>query len=258
MHEHRHDRHEHVHSRSQQKRSLRDLALQPSTRGATTGAVIGAISSALTGPGGLTTALKNGVFGALIGAVVGDVVTTRRRRLTPEEIVYAKDVFADSLDYSAVRIARDSMFASGAPITLGNTVYLKTEWGHFHDDTLQLTKQGRHLLIHELCHVWQYQCAGVAYFPKSLWAQFHAWLREGSRQGAYRWREALDAGLPWETWNPEQQASLIEVYNVIIRRVREGMQSADDDELLAQLQPFIERVHRLDGAPSWDSTARYV
>jgi len=123
-----------------------------------------------------------------------------RRHLTGADITYARDVFADSVDYSKIEITRDSMMSTGAPKTLGNTIHLQSNWGgpiFQPGDSMELTDLGRELLIHEMTHVWQYQHGGLAYIGDSLWAQLKASLGSGSRNGAYDWYTAHSAGLPW-------------------------------------------------------------
>ena len=58
------------------------------------------------------------------------------------------------------------MISTGAPKTLGNVIHLRSDWGHFVGDTLDLTEEGRLTLIHEMGHVWQYQNGGLAHIPE--------------------------------------------------------------------------------------------
>ena len=109
------------------------------------------------------------------------------------------------------------------------------------------TARGRATLIHELGHVWQYQNGGLAYIPHSLRAQLVAWLRTGKRAAAYRWQEALQEGIDWARWNPEQQAQAIEAYAVA--SWRQG--SPFDARTIELLQPYIDKVRRGEGAPCW-------
>lgn len=169
------------------------------------------------------------------------------RPLASNEEAIARSIFSDSLDLAPVRVLRDSPFSVFAPVALLNSVHLKTSWGHFEDDGQTLTARGVATLIHELGHVWQYQNGGLAYIPRSLSAQLVAWVRTGSRGGAYRWQEAIRDGTPWERWNPEQQAQAIEAYATALRR--QG--SPFDARTVELLQPYIDRVRRGEGAPAW-------
>jgi hypothetical protein len=228
--------------------------LRRTTLGALLGAGGGALGGALIGGllGGPIGAILGGVVGLVAGAVVGEVATTRSRPLTQPEIDYATDVYLDSIDYTKITITRDSVLALGAPRTIGNTIHLKSDWGHFKDDTLELTETGLLTLIHEMGHVWQYQNGGLAYIPLSLLAQVKAAVSGGDRGGAYDWRAAHAAGTPWEEWNPEQQAEAIEDYNKLLRKSKDGTASPEELHELSVLLPYIEKVRRREGAPTFE------
>lgn len=134
------------------------------------------------------------IFGIYIGAHYPD-----SRPLTDAEKNTAQSVYGDALDLKPIRIAIDTLYSIGASKTLGNTIHLNSP----------LYKT---LLVHELAHVWQYQTDGWGYIPESLIAQFGAFLRTGSRSGAYKWEEDYLAGKPWGDLNPEQQAESIAEY----------------------------------------------
>ncbi|MEL6349973.1 MAG: hypothetical protein AAFV53_43125 [Myxococcota bacterium] len=161
----------------------------------------------------------------------------------------ARSIFADRIRYERVRLTRDRLWATFAPVAIRRTVHLKSSWGHFQGSGLSLTPSGLQTLIHELGHVWQYENGGLAYIPKSLWAQGVAWLRTGDRGGAYRWREPLDAGQPWASWNPEQQAQAIEDFFAAQRRVEMRQRATFDARTLRVLEPCIAKVRRGEGAP---------
>jgi hypothetical protein len=223
------------------------------------GGILGGIGGAAAGAGlgflagGPIGAIAGGVAGGIAGAVIGDKATTKKRPLTQPEIDYAKDIFKDTVDYSKITITRDSMMSAGAPKTLGNTIHLRSDWGHFKGDGLELTQSGQETLIHEMGHVWQYQNGGLAYIPKSLWAQFKAAIGKGTRDAAYNWREQDKGGVPWEKWNPEQQASAIEEYNILLRKSKDGSATVDDLRDLATLLPYMKKVWNRQGAPSFSA-----
>jgi Domain of unknown function (DUF4157) len=227
--------------------------VQRSLLGGIIGGLAGAAGGALLGGllGGPIGAIVGGVAGLIGGAILGDKATTRSRKLNPTEIAYAKDVFKESVDYSEITITRDSMFATGAPKTIGNTIHLRSDWGHFKEDTLDLTQEGLETLIHEMGHVWQYQNGGLAYIPDSLWAQLKASISGGSRNAAYNWREAVRAGTPWEEWNPEQQAEAIEDYNRLLRKSKDGTATVGELGEIAILLPYMQKVWQREGAPTF-------
>jgi hypothetical protein len=170
------------------------------------------------------------------------------RPLSMAEIGVARQIFAESLDLGPVRVLRDSPASLFAPVALLNSVHLKSSWGHVDgDDGGTLTGRGLRTLIHELGHVWQYQNGGLAYIPRSLTAQLVAWLKTGSRGGAYKWQEALREGTPWAMWNPEQQAQAIEDYATALRR----QDAPFDARTVELLQPYIDKVRRGEGAPQF-------
>ena len=225
--------------------------LQRTLMGGIVGGLLGAAGGIALGAlvGGAIGAVIGGVVGAIGGAVLGDMSGTRSRHLTNPEVQMAREIFQESIDYKAITITRDSLASLGAPRTLGNTIHLKSDWGLFQGDTLELSPQGQETLIHEMTHVWQYQNGGLAYIPESLIAQLRAKLVSGSRDAAYDWRASHDAGLPWERWNPEQQAAAVEDYNRLLRLTRSGGATAEDYRTMAILLPYIERVRHREGAP---------
>lgn len=229
--------------------------VQRSVLGSILGGVLGAIGGAVIGAvlGGPVGAIVGAGLGLVGGALIGNTASTKERPLTSDEKSYAHEVFQDSIDYSRITITRDSLFAVGAPRTIGNTIHLKSSWNHFKGDTMELTEEGKLALIHEMGHVWQYQNGGLAYIPESLWAQFKAAIGSGSRGAAYDWRQAHQSGLPWEKWNPEQQAGAIEDYNKALRRSKDGTATLEDFHDLSTLKPYMEKVRARQGAPSFGS-----
>ncbi len=224
------------------------------------GGVLGAVGGAVAGffVGGPLGAIAGGIAGAVGGAALGDRLSTARRGLTSAEIAYARDVYGDSIDYGPIEITRDSMASTGAPKTLGNTMHLVSNWGgaifKSGDDNL-LTNKGMELMIHEMGHVWQYQNGGLAYIGDSLWSQLKGWISGGSRNAAYDWRSAHDAGLAWNTWNPEQQAEAIEHYNTCLRAANTTPPTASTDQYndLKILKPYMEKVRAGEGAPQFSA-----
>jgi hypothetical protein len=236
-------------------RSAPGVLLQRSLLGGLLGGLAGAAGGAVVGGllGGPIGAVVGGLVGLVGGALVGDTATTRKRSLTTTEITYAREVFKDSIDYSQITVTRDSLISTGAPKTLGNTIHLRSDWGHFIGDTLELTQDGLETLVHEMGHVWQYQNGGLAYIPESLWAQLKGFLGRGARGAAYDWRAADRAGLPWEKWNPEQQASAIEQYNRLLRKSKDGTATLLELGELSTLLPYMQKVWARSGAPRYEA-----
>jgi hypothetical protein len=108
-----------------------------------------------------------------------------------------------------------------------------------------------------MAHVWQYQNGGLAYIPDSLWAQLKAAVSGGDRGKAYDWRAAHDAGIPWEEWNPEQQAGAVERYNILLRKSKDNTATVAEIHELAILVPYMEKVRRREGAPTFGAPPDY-
>lgn len=178
------------------------------------------------------------------------------RPLTDDEKAEARDVFEESVDVSGVRITRDRPWTLVAPVALGLTVHLKSSWDHFQGDSLRLTPLGRSVLVHELVHVWQYQHGGWAYAAISLWAQHAALWRTGSRRGAYLWEDAIQQGLAWRDWNPEQQAQAIQDWRDARVRVAQSVPRQGDLALIERLAPCVVELRAGRGAPTLDAVMR--
>jgi hypothetical protein len=171
------------------------------------------------------------------------------RSLTAAEMAETEELFGRSVDTSRVRITRDDFLSFYAPKVVGNTVHLRADWGLFRGEGLELSQRGQSVLVHELVHVWQYQNGGVAYIGGSLWAQSLAILSAGGRGAAYRWQVPMGRGLPWERWNPEQQAQAIQDLWDAQLRLRVQASRPGDDERVAMLTPLLAELRAGRGAP---------
>ena len=171
------------------------------------------------------------------------------RNLDDAEMAELVAIFGESVDLERVRLTRDDPLSFVAPKTLRNTVHLRADWNLFVGDGLTLSDRGRSILVHEVAHVWQYQNGGLAYIPASLWAQHLAFLRSGSRGGAYRWERAARAELPWARWNPEQQAQGIQDLRDARLRLASGNPAEGDLHRVARLSPLLAEVRAGRGAP---------
>ncbi|MCB9758910.1 MAG: hypothetical protein H6739_03650 [Alphaproteobacteria bacterium] len=173
------------------------------------------------------------------------------RPLTEDELRYVWDLYCESVDFAAVRLARESLLSVGPPKVVGNTVHMPSTWGGqpLFDGSNRLTHAGLRILVHELGHVWQYQNGGMAYIPESLWAQARSMMLGDGRKGAYVWQNAYNESVPWAQWNPEQQATAIEHYDAARRRIGAGEADSGDHQITQALLPVIEKVRRGEGAP---------
>lgn len=117
------------------------------------------------------------------------------RQLTKDERDMLWHVYRGSVAYWNIRVV-DGLagFYSLNPraFTLGDTIYMKnTPPEDYHD-----------VLVHECCHVWQYQHFGGRYVMEAL---------IGQTADGYNWRAAIAGGITrWQDLNREGQAQFIQ------------------------------------------------
>ena len=152
------------------------------------------------------------------------------RLLKKSEIEFARRVFEKQLPYKKIHIAGYYLPGNqGVPVTLASvssiipvrsmrnyTIYFGPEVyaeGADRPDTAST-------FIHELTHVWQgfHSGLGWEYMVESMIAQGHAILTQGDRNRAYDYKP----GKPWEEYNVEQQALLVQDW------FRNGMSEEDE------------------------------
>lgn len=85
-----------------------------------------------------------------------------RRTLTGDERALLESLYSESVDYDKVRIKHGGLPMIIYPgLTIGNTITFPKKW-------VADTKKRQALLIHEGCHIWQYQNFGLGYIPRAL------------------------------------------------------------------------------------------
>ena len=152
------------------------------------------------------------------------------RPLKPSEVEFARQVFEEQVPYNKVHLASYFLPGNdGVPVTLASvssiipvramrsyTIYFGPDV--FRDGADQ--PKFRHTFIHELTHVWQGYHSGLGweYMVESMIAQGHAVITEGNRNRAYDYK----TGEPWDSYNVEQQALLVQDW------FRNGMRTDDD------------------------------
>jgi hypothetical protein len=118
------------------------------------------------------------------------------RPLTKDERTLLERVFRGSIAYSNIRIIEGfaGLFSiNDRAFTLGDRIYLKDV-----DPAMQPD-----ILVHEGCHVWQYQHFGSRYLMEALVSQIPA--------DGYDWQVQLARGVPsWQQFNREAQAQFIQ------------------------------------------------
>jgi hypothetical protein len=152
------------------------------------------------------------------------------RLLKKSEVEFARQVFEDQLPYGKVHIASYYLPGNkGVPVTLASvasiipvaalrnyTIYFGSEVFSEGADRPGV----RDTFIHELTHVWQGYHSGLGweYMVESMVAQGHALITEGDRNRAYDYKP----GEPWDDYNVEQQALLVQHW------FSNGMRDDDD------------------------------
>jgi hypothetical protein len=114
-------------------------------------------------------------------------------------------VFHGAVDPADIALRAGGWPSWGATRAVGRTVWFRAGSAML---TARETPAALGLLVHECVHVWQYGAIGWAYAVRSLGHQLVCTLREGSRNGAYRY--TLDPARPFSRYGIEQQAQMIE------------------------------------------------
>ena len=114
-------------------------------------------------------------------------------------------VFQGSLKSEDLQVQLGGVASIGASRTLGNRIFLQKTWL---DSWQSKSIESLGLLIHEAVHAWQYQSNGWRYAPRSLWEQFQAKVRHGTRREAYSYD--LEEHKEFLSFGIEQQAQMIQ------------------------------------------------
>jgi len=141
------------------------------------------------------------------GEASPDNLLAGTRPLTAGEIALARRVFANSIDYTRVRIhVRNYIFWQGANyiVTPNGQMYLGRNLRRYTDfSAASLPIQA--FFIHEMTHVWQHQC-GVNVLFRGIGEQIRHFL--GFNQYRYR----LEPGKPFTAYKLEQQGDIMRDY----------------------------------------------
>jgi hypothetical protein len=138
----------------------------------------------------------------------------RRKELTSrpingDEVSLARQIFEEQLPYEQIHIANFYLPGNeGVPVTVKSLTDYTIYFGPtvFRDGAQ--TPGIRNTFIHELTHVWQGHHSAISweYMADSLLAQGRALIEHGDRNKAYD----FVAGEPWDSYNVEQQANIVE------------------------------------------------
>ena len=142
------------------------------------------------------------------------------RPLKESEVAFARQVFGDQVPYDKVSLSRSFFPFNGktrTPVTAASfstfvpVRTLRSYTIFFGPDAFDQGADSPglgHTFIHELTHVWQgfHGVLGWEYMAQSMLAQGYAILTQGNRNRAYDYQP----GVPWGSYNVEQQAYLVE------------------------------------------------
>jgi len=132
--------------------------------------------------------------------ILMDFIKFPSRPLSKDEITWAKSIFGNTLDYNRIRLDHFAI--------IGPAWFKIAYVSGFHINCWKRISPA--ILMHELCHVWQYQQVGLVYIPRALWAQFTS---EGYDYGGpQRIWESLQSGGFLDEFNYEQQAEIVADY----------------------------------------------
>jgi len=165
-----------------------------------------------------------------------------RRPLNPSEIVEARLVFGEGLDYSRAFVFENARWPNliadlggilhrhkrtwNNGVALGNTCYFPVQLRTSAEIIAGGELKDMAWLIHELTHQWQYQRIGWRYLTDALSVQLREGLQSYNYQKEYPSREAAlqaarAAGRRLADFNPEQQGELARDYYLAIKQGRE-------------------------------------
>lgn len=176
------------------------------------------------------------------------------RPLTQGEIDLAKTVFGNAIDYTQVKVCdgTQGFFQRvGMAMTVSNNLYMNDM---YRDDYGQPDADYRHIFIHEMAHVWQYQ--NKVLNPVVSAVQLN--LRHKFNYDKAYFFE-LDEKKDLTDYGMEQQAAMIEEYFLI---KKEGLSSyvdrcqndCDDAERLRLYEKVLEKFLQ---DPSYAKKAKF-
>jgi hypothetical protein len=166
------------------------------------------------------------------------------RAMSAEEIREARKVYGDSLDYTNIYFSEESFSNDILRAVHGSRAFVTNNLVNF--DTKRPLSNAT--MIHELCHVWQYQDSGAFYMAEAIHAQEDEGYNygytnvdngDGGEVKLNEMREThpnLSMKELFERFNREQQAQIVKHYYV---RRYENNPSLD----YAAWEPYREVVY---------------
>ncbi|HBW23105.1 MAG: hypothetical protein A2X28_04430 [Elusimicrobia bacterium GWA2_56_46] len=151
------------------------------------------------------------------------------RGLTPDMVAAARKIYGDKIDYSKVEIITGKdmglwgklLTSGGFNVTWGNTIYLANDEN---GNPVHNFAKAPDILIHEMCHVYQYQKDGWGYATGAV----REHLAEGNAYSYQIW-----PGKEFGEYGVEQQARIIQEYYA--------------GAIAPSVRPEVERMLRKEG-----------
>ena len=159
-----------------------------------------------------------------------DFIKKETRPLNAFEMVMAREIFGNTIQYHRVRIDETAEIVCKKGTLKYVSFYTINSWGRMSDD----------IFIHEMVHIWQYENVGAAYIPKAL--RVHLTKGMGYDYGGVAvLKKSMNAGGKFQDFNYEQQGDIVADYF----RIKCGYSPIWGDGRLEDLwvyEYFVEQV----------------
>lgn len=163
------------------------------------------------------------------------------RSLSEGECALLRPVFADALDYSAVRIVRGKFMPfqlRHVVMSPNGSIYLPADL--YHDDFSKQPAHWQSLWLHECTHVWQHRLG----YPVLRCGICLALQGGYIKRAAYRYGHLLPHCRDLSQFNMEQQACIVADYFIGL-----WYTGQENPALAAVLQRFLQQPNNADLLP---------
>ena len=163
------------------------------------------------------------------------------RSLSEGECALLRPVFADALDYSAVRIVRGKFMPfqlRHVAMSPNGSIYLPADL--YHDDFSKQPAHWQSLWLHECTHVWQHRLG----YPVLRCGICLALQGGYIKRAAYRYGHLLPHCRDLSQFNMEQQACIVADYFIGL-----WYTGRENPALAAVLQRFLQQPNNADLLP---------
>ena len=167
--------------------------------------------------------------------------TRLARSLSEGECALLRPVFADALDYSALRIVRGKFMPfqlRHVAMSPNGSIYLPADL--YHDDFSKQPAHWQSLWLHECTHVWQHRLG----YPVLRCGICLALQGGYIKRAAYRYGHLLPHYRDLSQFNMEQQACIVADYFIGL-----WYTGRENPALAAVLQRFLQQPNNADLLP---------